>query len=107
MRSVKLHQSREWAMALENLEQMHPRYLAKILKTPDQLAKVLETRVEAYFRTLERLREAAPNREDHELQEIATPELAPVNENWQDEDPLTPEEQMELERFRKRMSMRA
>ena len=99
-RQVEIEQSREWAMALDNLEQMHPRYLASLL-SKGSLANVLRERVRTYFQTLERLRQANPTEDEENLKEIALSEhLTPTNLNWQDELPLTVMERKMLDQFR-------
>jgi hypothetical protein len=45
-------------MALDNLEQMHPRDLADLLEEPSRLVSVLDRRVVSHFKTLERLQHA-------------------------------------------------
>ena len=45
---------------LDTIEQMHPRYLAKLLRNGD-LAKVIRQRVDWYQRTMARLQQALPN----------------------------------------------
>jgi hypothetical protein len=99
-RHVEIEQSREWAMALSNLEQMHPRYLASLLNR-GSLANVLRERVTAYFKTLDRLRQANPTEDEMNLKEIAQPEhLTPTNPNWQEEPPLSVMERRMLDQFR-------
>jgi hypothetical protein len=86
-------------MALDNLEQMHPRYLAELLENGG-LRKVLSERVAAYAGTLERLRQSMPSEPEETLQEIAQAEhLTPTNQEWQDQEPLTPEEKRKLKAF--------
>jgi hypothetical protein len=90
--------SPEWAMVLDNLEQMRPRYLASLLRNGG-LENIITDRLRAYAQTLQRLQEKMPGEPLMNLQEIANEVLMPVNPNWQDEEPLTEEEQKLLEAF--------
>ena len=92
--------SPEWAMVLDNLEQMQPRYLAGLLRSGG-LQEVIRSRLVAYARTLERLREKYPDRPMMELLEVANEVLVPVNQDWQDQEPLNAEEAQLLRAFRK------
>lgn len=103
MPQIALHDSREWQIALDNLEQMQPRMLADLLKTPTKLRELLRQRVISHFQTLERMRESNPAATERELSEMILPEhLAPVNPNWQDQPPLTKAEKELLQRFASR-----
>src|SRR5687768_3972104 len=100
MPTIDLHDSREWQIALDNLEQMQPRALAELLKTPQKLQELLRQRVIGHFQTLARLRERSPEATDRELTDLIMEEhLAPVNPDWQDQQPLTKAEKAQLEKF--------
>jgi hypothetical protein len=103
MKEVPLLASREAHMALDNLEQMHPQYLAELLET-GRLKDVLESRVQCHFQTLEKLQKAYPEEPLMNLLEMALPaSLAAVNENWQGEEPLNREQNRKLAEFRETM----
>ena len=86
-------------MALDNLEQMHPRYLADLLEN-GQLQKVLNNRVNRYHQTLLRIKQRVPEMPDDTLREIAQSEhLIDVNPDWQEEQPLTKAEKRALKEF--------
>jgi len=105
-KQIDLNQSREWKMALDNLEQMHPRYLASLL-ADGSLSDVLERKVRGYFQTLARLQQAYPDEPLVNLQEMAQPEdLTAVNPNWQDEKPLTKQERALLKAYLNRQQRR-
>ena len=96
MATQEMRQSEEFEMVVENMEEMHPRYLAKLLQE-GTLEKVVEEKVVAYRKTLGRLVARMPL---DSAAEIAQSEhLTPVNANWEDEKPLTPEEQNLLDKF--------
>jgi hypothetical protein len=100
-KSIPLHRSREWKIALDNMEQMHPRYLANLLKD-GTLAEVIRRQVVAYFQTLDRLQQSNPNEPLENLREMAQGGgLTAVNADWQDEEPLNMEEQELLKRFKR------
>jgi hypothetical protein len=84
---------------LTNLEQMHPQYLASLLRSGD-LGKVIRRRVDWYERTMATLQEALPNEPYASLDEKARDCLGGTNLDWQNEKPLTWEEVKLLEEFR-------
>jgi hypothetical protein len=86
---------------LANLEQMHPQYLAHLLRSGD-LGKVVSRRVDWYERTMVRLQEALPNEPYANLDAKAKDCLGGTNLDWQNEKPLTWEEAKLLEEFRAR-----
>jgi hypothetical protein len=85
--------------ALDNLEQMHPQYLAKLLRN-EELAKVIRQRVDWYRRTMARLQKEFRNEAFETLDEKARDCLGGTNLNWQDEKPLTTAEKEMLRAFR-------
>ena len=98
----EIYQGPEWAMILDNLEQMHPRYLATLLKN-GMLKKVARERLASYARALERMEKENPSEPYENLRERAQAEiLTPTNQNWQDEEPLNQEETNLLMKFRQR-----
>lgn len=84
---------------LDNIEQMHPQYLAKLLWNGD-LAEVMQQRVDWYKRTIARLREALPNEPYEALDDRARDCLGGMNRNRQNEKPLTVAEKTMLNAFR-------
>jgi hypothetical protein len=84
---------------LDNIEQMHPQYLAKLLRS-GELGKVIEQRVDWYKRTMARLREALPNEPYEALDDRARDCLGGMNTNAQNEKPLTTAEKAMLRAFR-------
>ncbi len=100
-----IRQTQAWAMALENMAQMHPRYLVELLETRE-LDRALMAKVKLYANLLTRLEERMPGATPEERQEIAQAEyLTPVNPNWQEEEPLTPEERKKLEEYLKGLEL--
>jgi t-SNARE complex subunit (syntaxin) len=93
------HDSDRVNRVLENIEQMHPRYLAKLLRNGD-LAKVIRQRVDWYQRTMARLQRALPNERYETLDAKARDCLGGTNQNWQIEQPLTKAEAKMLRVFR-------
>ena len=93
-------ESPEWAMVLDNLEQMQPRLLASLLKSGG-LESAIESRLKAYARTMMRLKQANPSEPFQNLREMANEVLVPVNQDWQDQEPLNAEEEQLLKAFRK------
>jgi hypothetical protein len=93
------HDSDKVNRVLENIEQMHPRYLAKLLRNGD-LASVIRQRVDWYQRTMARLQKALPNEPNETLDARARDCLGGTNLNWQNEQPLTKEEKKLLRAFR-------
>ena len=84
---------------LDNLEQMHPQYLAKLLRNGN-LAKVIRQRVDWHQRTMARLQQALPNEPYETLDARARDCLGGTNLNWQNEQPLTTVEKKLLRTFR-------
>jgi hypothetical protein len=84
--------------ALDNIEQMHPQYLAKLLWNGD-LAEVIRQRVDWYKRTMARLQKALPNEPYEALDERARDCLGGMNLNRQNERPLTMAEKEMLRAF--------
>ncbi len=96
---VKPQQIPEWWMALENLEQMHPQYLANLLQT-DSLEDHLNNQVVRFLQIRDKLESAG--RKDS-AEEIAMQEtLAEINQDWEEQPPLTPREQSRLQAFREK-----
>jgi hypothetical protein len=93
------HGSDEVNRVLDNIEQMHPQYLAKMLRNGD-LAKVIRQRVDWYQRTMARLQQALPNEPYETLDARARDCLGGTNLNRQNEQPLTKEEKKLLRAFR-------
>ncbi len=84
-------------MALANLEQMQPRYLADLMRE-NQVEQVLAGKVTAFINLRDKLERTMP---PEAASEIAQAEfLTPVNPNWEDEEPLTPEEERMLNAYR-------
>ena len=86
---------------LANLEQMHPRYLANLLRSGD-LGNLVRRRVDWYQRTMAKLQEALPNEPYEVLDAKAKDCLGGTNREWQNEKPLTTEEAKLLEEFKAR-----
>src|SRR5262245_46071603 len=97
-RIVPIRKSREWKMALDNLEQMHPRHLMDLVHQ-GTLNDVLKARVGRYFKTLMDLRQRMPGEPLDVLKEFAQEQLLAVNPNWQDEEPLSDEERSQVRRY--------
>lgn len=95
---IPTRKSKEWKMALDNLEQMHPRYLIDLVHQ-GTLTAVLKAKVERYFTTLMDLQRRMPGEPLDVLKELAQEELVPVNSGWQDEEPLSAEEKQLLKRY--------
>ncbi len=93
------HGSDEVNRVLDNIEQMHPQYLAKLLRNGD-LAKVIRRRVDWYQRTMAPLQEVLPNEPYETLDATAKDCLGGTNLNLQNEQPLTKEEEKLLRAFR-------
>ncbi len=86
-------------MALENLEQMHPRYLVELVESK-QLEEVLNQRVEAFLSTLDRILRKSPTMDQSQAVEIAQAEhLTSVNPDWEEEKPLTKAERAALKAY--------
>lgn len=92
-------ESPEWAMLLENLEQMHPQYLGQLLENR-KLKAVLDQMVINYVRTVVALRERLPQATEEQRVEMAQSELLPINPNWQEEKPLSDRQKTLLEVFK-------
>jgi hypothetical protein len=86
---------------LDNIELMHPRYLANLLKNGN-LAMVIRRRLDWYQRTMARLEKALPYETYETLDEKARDCLGGTNLNWQDEQPLTKAEAKLLQAFREK-----
>ena len=93
------HGSDEVNRVLDNLEQMHPQYLATLLRNGD-LAKVIRRRVDWYQRTMARLQKALPREPYETLDARAKDCLGGTNLNWQNEKLLTKEDKKLLRAFR-------
>jgi hypothetical protein len=93
------HDSNKVNRVLDNIEQMHPQYLAKLLRNGD-LAKVIRQRVDWYQRTMARLQQALPNEPYKTLDARARDCLGGTNLNRQNEQPLTEEDKELLRAFR-------
>jgi hypothetical protein len=92
--------SDEASRVLANLEQMQPHYLACLLRNGD-LGTLIRRRVDWYKRTMARLQEAFPNESFANLDAQARDCLGGTNRNWQNETPLTSEEEELLAQFRR------
>jgi hypothetical protein len=93
------HDGDEVNRVLDNIEQMHPQYLASLLRNGD-LAKVIRQRVDWYQRTMARLQKTLPNEPYETLDERARDCLGGTNLNRQNEKPLTKVEAKMLQAFR-------
>ena len=93
------HDGDEVNRVLDNLEQMHPQYLAKLLRNGD-LETVIRQRVDWYQRTMARLQKALPNEPYETLDARARDCLGGTNLNWQNEKPLSMVEKKLLRTFR-------
>ena len=93
--------SDEASRVLANLEQMHPQYLACLLRN-GELGNLIHRRVEWYRRTMARLQEALPDEPYASLDAKARDCLGGTNLDWQNEKPLNREERKLLEEFRAR-----
>jgi hypothetical protein len=98
--------SDEASRVLANLQQMHPQYLACLLRN-GELGKLIRRRVDWYRRTMARLQEAFPDESYANLDEKARDCLGGMNPNWRNEMPLTPEEEALLAEFRAQLSGRS
>ncbi len=88
-----------WKMALDNMEQMQPRYLVELVRSGD-LEKEVTARLDSYMHTMQRMKERSPQMPADMVQEIAQAEhLTPVNPNWQDQKPLSRAERAELRKY--------
>jgi hypothetical protein len=85
--------------ALDNLEKMHPQYLAGLLRSRE-LAKVIRQRADWYRRTMARLQKEFPNEPLETLGEKARDCLGGTNLNWRYEKPLTTAAKEMLSAFR-------
>jgi hypothetical protein len=86
---------------LENMQQMHPQYLAMLLDG-GELAQTVRRRIDWYKRTMERLQRALPNEPYENLGERARDCLGGLNVNRQKETPLTKHEMNLLAEFREK-----
>jgi len=97
---VPIRETQAWRMALDNLEQMNPRYLVELLEN-GQLESVLTQKVQAFAEVMTNLKEQMPGATTSEIREMAQADtLTPVNPDWQEEKPLTPGERKKLRVFR-------
>lgn len=86
---------------LNNIEQMHPQYLAMLLEN-GELAQTVRRRIDWYKGTMERLQKALPNEPYENLDDRARDCLGGLNLNWESEKPLTRLEKKMLAEFRER-----
>ncbi len=99
MREVPIRKTHLWQMVIDNIEQMHPRYLVSLVEDKT-LDSVVQQRIRAYATLLLKLKEKMPGATNWEIEEIAQAEhLTPVNPNWQDEKPLNREEKRKLKEY--------
>lgn len=99
--TMEWHETPEWLMALDHMEQMHPRYLASLL-ADGTLAEVLEQLARHYVQTLNKVRECLPSAEWDQIEEMVHADIFPINPNWQDEELLSDEEEEQLRAFREK-----
>jgi hypothetical protein len=86
---------------LDNMQQMHPQYLAMLLEN-GELANTVRRRIDWYKGTMARLQKAMPNEPYENLEERARDCLGGTNVNWQKEMPLSNREKKLLAEFRER-----
>jgi phage terminase small subunit len=86
---------------LDNLDQMRPQYLASLLHDGG-LAEVVRDRVDRYKRLMASLQAGSPNTPSEYLDEMASSCLGSVNPDWEEEEPLTDEEDGLLRAFREK-----
>lgn len=94
----------EWWEALDNLQENHPQHLASLLDN-GRLASWLDSKVDQYVQTMDRVRQTNEEKDlrypESDLQEVVRSEtIAAPNPDWQDQQPLTSDQETKLQRFK-------
>lgn len=99
MTSDELKNLPEWESALLHLEQNHPQYLAQLLKS-QKLSEHLNQKVRDCLELELVLQKRCPKASRDQIVEMRDAEMFPVNPN--EEQPLNPQEQNQLEEFKRK-----
>ena len=90
-----------WDRVIDNLEQMHPQYLAELLRN-GELEKVVRSQAHTFMVALCQVQRSYPNENPAVHDEIVNHAVWEVNPNRECQAPLTAEEEKLLQAFQEK-----